>query len=134
VIAVDPQDQWLLDTYSWSITSKGYVKTNVRVSPTKRVTTFLHHCIVGQPIWENEEIDHENRNKLDCRRENLRYISTSGNQVNTDREPGSSGERNIWKRGSKYQVNVTRECARYTLGTFDTLDEARVARDAYICR
>jgi hypothetical protein len=130
-ILVDPQDRWLLEEYTWHVDG-GYVATNVPVPPYQ-MRARLHHCIMGQPIWEGDEIDHKNRNTLDNRRSNLRYATVSENRVNTSREVGKSTARNVYLRpDGKFRVQISRNGIRYCLGDFGTLDEAVAERDEWL--
>jgi hypothetical protein len=137
LILVDPEDEWLLEEYTWHISSDGYPVTNVVLqygSEGERIRkyTLLHHCIMGQPIWEGEEIDHKNRIRHDCQRQNLQYITKSGNQINTSRAPGNTGMRNIYYDRGKYKVSIRRDGELHYLGMFDTLDEAVAERDEWL--
>ena len=131
-VLVDPEDEWLLEEYSWYISSDGYAVTTLRMSEDKQKTVTLHHCIVGQPIREGEEIDHINRNRIDDRRCNLRYVSESQQAINSTRAPNSTGERNIYFYGDKYRVEIRRDYILHSLGIFDTLDEAVAERDMWL--
>lgn len=134
-IQVDQQDQWLLKEYTWSINGDGYPYTNVVVKyggegVRVRRRAFLHHCIMGQPIWEGDEIDHRNRKPEDARRSNLRYVSRSVNRQNTSRAPGISGERNIYEKDDgRYHVRIRRDKIEYYLGAYTTMEEAITVRD-----
>jgi hypothetical protein len=132
-ILVDPEDRWLLDEYSWSISSDGYAITNVYAGYYKQRTVLMHHCIVGQPIWEGEEIDHINRVRLDNRRCNLRYVDGSTQALNRTHKPGVLGAKNIYETAEgKYRVRIKRHQVDYYLGQFDTLDEAVAERDMWL--
>lgn len=129
-ILVDPEDEWLLEEYTWHLFT-GYATTNVPTEHGYR-RAFLHHCIVGQPIWEGEEIDHKNRVRSDDRRQNLRYVTKSRQAMNTDRAPGASGARNVYIDRGRYQVTIWRDGYEYYLGRFGTLDEAVATRDEWL--
>lgn len=43
---------------------------------------YLHRAIAGLVRGDGLEVDHRNRNKLDCRRENLRVTTRAGNNQN----------------------------------------------------
>lgn len=131
-ILVDEQDRWLLEEYTWHIADKGYVRTNLpRDERGVQANARLHNAILGCPIWEQEEIDHINRNPADNRRSNLRWTTPSGNTLNR-RAWGALGERNIYLMGKKYQVQIKRKEAIHLIGGFDTLEEAIEARNAWL--
>jgi len=131
-ILVDLEDEWLLEEYTWHAWWDGYnyyAKTMVKGTPTS-----LHHAIVGQPIWEGYEVDHINRNGLDDRRQNLRIVTRSINRINTSREPGISGTRYVYYVSGQetFYVQIKRNKIVHYLGTFDTMDEAIIARDQWL--
>jgi len=78
-IHVDEQDVWLLQEFTWSVDDRGYAYTAYKGKPVK-----LHHCIIGLPIWQGDQIDHIDRNKLNNRRSNLRYASNHENRMNRE--------------------------------------------------
>lgn len=138
-ILVDDQDQWLLEEYTWYVTNEGYAATNIPLGYDKygeriRKTVLLHHCIMGQPAWEDEQIDHISQHKLDDRRCNLRYVTPSQQMVNRTVPPGNTGHKYIHERQGRYEVMISRDNTAYFLGRFDTLDEAAAERDEWLAR
>lgn len=127
-IVVDPEDMWLLEEYTWHIGSNDYPKTNL---PDGKYA-FLHHAIVGYPVFSGEEVDHINRNPRDNRRSNLRYVSHAINVMNTARAPGPSNHRNIYLKEGRYNVRIRRNTVEHHIGRFDTVEEAVTARDAWL--
>lgn len=129
-ILVDPQDHWLLEEYTWTINEDGYPHTRL---PISRVRVFLHHAIMGYPIWEGDEIDHRDRCPVNNQRYNLRYTSRSGQMLNRSWRLGETGARNITLRSNgKYRVLLYRDKTQVYLGQFDTLDEAVAERDEWL--
>jgi len=131
-ILVDPEDEWLLEEYTWHLGPYGHPMTNLPRDEQGRRSSgvFLHHMIMGYPIWEGEEIDHINRNPQDNRRYNLRYASVSQNRINSNRVIGVA--RNVYIREGRYVVRIRRNLVEHYLGAFDTLDEAVAERDEWI--
>jgi hypothetical protein len=72
---VDLQDRFV-EKYLWSINLAGYAQA--RVNGT---TKLLHHLIMGKPK-KPYVTDHINRNKLDNRRVNLRFVTERENALN----------------------------------------------------
>jgi len=66
----------------WYCASQGYASRNIwsKTMPQSKIV-FLHHCVIGYPI-NGLQVDHINRNKLDNRLENLRFVTQSGNRQN----------------------------------------------------
>lgn len=129
-IIVDPEDEWLLEEYLWTIGQSGYPIYTVDFG-NRRAPTYLHHYIMGQPIWQSECIDHRNRIKLDNRRSNMRYATYSENRINVATEGWHNINVTVY---GKYQVRIRRNDVLYYLGTFDTLDEAAAERDEWLAQ
>jgi len=75
---VDKQDLPLVSKWLWTF-SNGYA---IRRGEK---TIKLHRFIMGEPP---NHLDHRNRNKLDCRRKNLRPANKSQNAANTGKKNG----------------------------------------------
>lgn len=98
-----------------------------------------HHISLHHLVWKLHDrkfepgkvLDHINRDRTDNRIENLRSVTRSENARNsTRRVTFSSGQRCIYKKGSRWQVVVNHPDKRGSLGTFATVEEAVAARDA----
>ena len=83
VYKIDPEDEELINHYSWYITSTGYWATKAKQnSPVGYPGELLYmHRLIMMPPKEIE-IDHINRDKLDNRKTNLRYADRSMNCLN----------------------------------------------------
>jgi hypothetical protein len=84
IVLIDDSDWDIVKDYHWRIYksfntyyARGYLK-NLPVKSQKQIR--MHRLIMDAP--DGVEVDHENRNGLDCRRQNLRLITHSGNQRN----------------------------------------------------
>lgn len=133
-ILVDPEDEWLLETYSWYRQSKGYIRTNLYLGCSEgssmSIAVSIHHCIMGQPIWEGDEIDHEDRNPANNRRSNLRWADRYIQVMNSSRIDEAT---HVTQYGpNKFVVRITREGTQHYLGCFATLLEAVVERDTWL--
>ena len=73
----DTDDVEILKQYTWYKSNHGYA---IATHNYKRV--LAHVCLMGKR--EGYEIDHINRNKLDNRRENLRFVTHIENLHNVD--------------------------------------------------
>ena len=126
-IIVDDDDLWLLATISWYIQDHGHVITR------QRPRVYLHHMIMGCPIWDKIVVDHINRNPLDNRRDNLRWLTHAQNLRNNDHPLGQTGMRGIAiGHNGKYLARVVWNGATHHLGTFDTLDAAVARRNQWL--
>ncbi len=87
---------------------------------------YLHQAVLGFP---GKDIDHKNRNKLDCRKSNLRLTNKSENALNAGiRENNTTGYRGVsfYKRLGKFRAYHTfRQNVRH-LGMFTTAKEAAI--------
>jgi hypothetical protein len=76
------------------------------------------------------QIDHVNRNRSDNRWSNLREVNDGQQSVNKSGW-GSSGLKGVWwsKTYSKWQSQVRYKGKVYHIGYFDSVTEAKTARD-----
>jgi hypothetical protein len=81
--------------------------------------------------WPKELIDHINRNPGDDRWVNLRDASYQQNARNTAHKLSASGARGVYRRGSRWRATFYHNRQKFTVGTFDTREEASAARDAF---
>jgi len=129
-VLVDIADKPILEQYRWALSWQGYAITRYDGQQTE-----LHRVL--QKVPEGMLTDHINRNKLDNRRQNLRFVGHEGNRRNTNtydytkrrRENGKS-RGNIWwsSRAEKWLVKF----GQTYLGRFNTTDEAELAIEAAI--
>lgn len=103
--------------------SVGYVRRN------KQPSWFLHTFIMGDAP-PGLEIDHEDRNKLNNQRTNLRFVTRLVNAQNSKNTRGTL--RYIYPNRQTWQVQVRRNHKTYNLGTYNTLEEAQEKRDTFL--
>ena len=114
---IDEADYLLVIKYTWNI-NRGYV----RCSAAGR----LHNILLG-PAPEGMEWDHENRDRLDNRRKNLRLVTAIVNRRNkTPRHDNTTGISGVcWKEDMKrWRATLSNK----HLGYFPTVEEAIQAR------
>lgn len=124
MILLDPEDEWLRNALYWRVVPKGYVEATMYAGDWRK-TVKLHHFIVGTPIWEGEEVDHINRDKLDNRRANLRITTRAVNSRNRAFVDKAKHYRVTY--AGKYEVRISREGKTIQVGTFATVEEAEAA-------
>jgi hypothetical protein len=113
-----------------SLASDGYVYLCV---DNKR---YLAHrlaflWVTGQ--WPVEFVDHVNQDRSDNRWVNLREATNAQNQHNTKLfSSNTSGVKGVcWHKGAKKWIaRIRADGRRINLGLFDTVEEAKAAREA----
>ena len=71
---------------TWSKANNGYIDTHSYISPGNRI--YLHQVICKKhniKAYSTLSVDHINRNKLDNRKDNLRFATQSEQNQNTDK-------------------------------------------------
>lgn len=90
--------------------------------------TYLHRWIMNTP--DDMEVDHKNRNRLDCQRDNMRNAPRKFNQRNVAKcsQKKSSQFKGVskWKYKDGWRADIKVDRKQTYLGTFATeLDAAR---------
>ena len=82
---IDTVDVAKIKDYSWHYIANGYVSHTIPVDNTRR-ELYLHNMVMGRIGFSGkgskESIDHISRNGLDNRKENLRLITQSAQNIN----------------------------------------------------
>lgn len=119
----DLEDYDKIKNYCWSENNsgKGYIYTSF-----ERRNMFLHNLILS-----DSEIDHINHNPKDNRKNNLRVVTRSQNQMNVGiKRNNSSGATGVcWdKQNNSWVARIQKDKIRHVLGHFSNFDEAVRAR------
>ncbi len=123
---VDLEDYDKVMKHGWSCSGKSYSGYAIASIGGKSIS--LHEFIVGSQ--DNKIIDHKDRNKLNCRRENLRFCTRLKNSYNKTRKDSNPGLVGVRKRSNnKWRAVINVERKRIHLGYFRTEEEAVAARD-----
>lgn len=126
---VDEEDFNDLCQYKWSLNNSGYVSGGSG--------EFLHRQVMSKITdITDKHIDHKNKNKLDCRKSNLRVCDGSQNNANTlKRENNTSGYKGVTlsKIRDKYPwcAKIAYHNKHKNIGFFNTAREAAIAYDIY---
>lgn len=93
-------------------------------------TLYLHKMIAEKfiPKTDDEQryVMHINRNHLDCRRENLTWVSY-GQKARLTKNPTQTGYRGVSKDRTKFRATIFMDGKYVRLGSFDTAEEAAQA-------
>lgn len=122
-IMCDLEDWEYLKEYCWYLDNNGYPMT---ISKRKKI--FMHRMILKENI--SEVVDHINRNKLDNRKENLRYTTNVVNAQNRSLQSNNkSGHVGVYKVKNHWVAWIGAYYKRIYLGSFKTKEEAIKARE-----
>jgi len=80
-VKVSPEDFPGVNEYSWRLHKRGYAVATIPGRPRNRRTVLLHHFLMGNR-GINQVVDHINRDRLDNRRENLRFVNRQEHALN----------------------------------------------------
>lgn len=123
---VDEADFEMLNAYTWrgqkskSTAANTYVVTTVKTSGKKKHVR-MHRLILNAP--DGVEVDHENRNTLDNRRDNLRLCTHAQNCMNR-------GGKGINFRAGAWDAYIYLRGSYVHLGRYPNRELASRARDA----
>jgi hypothetical protein len=94
---VDDEDYERVCLYRWYVGTKGYVVAYLGRKDGKALFARLHRFVLGLTS-KDPQVDHRSRNKLDNRKENLRFATTTQNTQNRSRLSlrARSGYRNVY--------------------------------------
>lgn len=116
---VSIEDARLVQGGNWTLDFDGYIKSvgNSRDDPLRQKR--LHFCIFGK------EMDHEDGDKLNNRRDNLRSATKSQQAANRKRAvTNKSGFKGVIARRGRWQARLKKDGKCYYSPLFDTPKEA----------
>jgi hypothetical protein len=123
---IDKEDFEKVKTHKWVLNGDNYVINS-------KNKLLLHHLILGKPI-KGKEIDHINHNPLDNRKNNLRFVNRSQNNMNRLVSPyNKSGKIGVsWFNSiKKWRVYSSVNNKQVNLGYFKSKRKAIKARINY---
>ena len=123
----DKDDYDKVSKYCWDVDgSHGYVKTLVKCKKL-----YLHKLVMNIDYGENIKVDHKNRHRNDCRKNNLQIATSCQNNMNMGvRSDNTSGIKGVYldKRNGKFYSKINADKHTYNLGTFNDFTEAVLVR------
>jgi hypothetical protein len=121
---VDDEDYYLLNYFSWHLTSHGcYVCTTIN---NKKIR--MHRLIMS--CQKDKEIDHINGNSLDNRKCNLRIVDRQQNNYNKRKmKNNTSGYKGVTynKLNKKWLAQIQFNKQKIHIGLYDTVENAAIA-------
>ena len=125
---IDIEDYEKVKNFCWRIDKFGYVVANSK--NFLNLVIKLHKIITNSN--KDEIIDHINQDKKDNRKSNLRKATKSQNNSNikrrSDNTSGYTGVK-FENKTNKWKAQISLNNNRYHLGTFDTKEDAIIARN-----
>lgn len=132
-VVVDEADYPAVSQYRWYPHPRGrtiYARACIIHTRKRQMWIRMHNLILPPP--DGYEVDHENGNGLDNRRENLRLVTHAQNSQNARlRADNTSGFRGVgWhQRKGLWQARISIDSKLRTLGYFADKDSAARAYD-----
>lgn len=118
---VSDEDWLYLVGFSWSLNGDGYVR--------RSGDDYMHRVVAQRKgLTCLDDIDHEDRDRLNNQRENLRDATRSQNVANSAKHSDSKLPKGVRRHGLKFQAVICCDGQTLCLGTFGTPGEAS---DAY---
>ena len=118
---IDKDDLLKIQLYKWGLLSNGYV-----IARINKKIILLHRLIMGDK--KGQQIDHINHNKLDNRKQNLRWVTNQQNNWNK-KSKGVYYDNTLKSR--KWLAAISINGKRMNLGRYKRYEEAeRVRRKA----
>lgn len=105
---------------------KEYVRGSGKAHP-KGIKIYLHQFVLG--VDPGVQVDHRNRNRLDCRRENLRMCNNAQNNANKPKWCGRGRYKGVYHNGSSWVARITVNYKPHHLGSYKSEEDAARAYD-----
>lgn len=122
----DKEDYNLVKQYCWVIdNSTGYVKTIDRINNTGKL--YLHRLVMGCTKGDGVTVDHISGKRVDCRKNNLRFVTRCQNNMNSHiRSDNTSGVKGVsWcSRDNVWEAWIRINHERIYLGKYNKFEDA----------
>lgn len=111
----------------WSLSNKGYALHWTTLNG-QRKALYMHRIIMNAP--PDLQVDHINHNRLDNRRENLRFATRSENNASRHiLKSNTSGFTGVSRNGNRWECRIRYQKQRIYLGSFTNPLEAAMTYD-----
>ena len=127
---VDATDAAFVNQWRWSL-NEGYAVRGTGYRGSQHV--YLHRALLGLTHNDGLEGDHIDRNRLNCRRGNLRAIPKGGNRQNHPSRGHTSSYRGVcWStKERKWIAQIMTDGKNIRIGCFaDEIEAANAAKNA----
>ena len=124
----DGRERWKVRVFTLS--PKGYPYTMIGSRKNKRANYFVHNIITLCYLGEKPlgyQTDHINSIRADNRVENLQYITPQQNNQKRKTINGRIVKGYYLTKYGTYEAQITVDCKKIYLGSYDTEEEARQA-------
>lgn len=122
---VDDDDYDRVSQYKWQILPAPHTiyakRSHYPFGYKRAVTERLHRFIMNAP--GGVEVDHIDRNGLNCQRYNLRFATRSEQSLNRAHY-GPHKYKGVYPYDGKFVVKIRKDYRTLHFGTYDTEDEA----------
>ena len=130
---VDDCDFERLSKYSWCVHGDGYAARGYHKEGKVHIEK-MHHAVVGKPS-AGLVVDHINGNKLNNRKQNLRFVTQQQNCFNSKKKKPHKDAENpshykgvVWRNDrKKWRSCITVDRKRVYLGLYETEQKAALA-------
>lgn len=130
---VDDEIYGEVSGYKWRLDKDGYAIAWTKQVNKQRKLIKLHRLVTGTlHAGRGVIIDHEDGDKLNNTKANLRICDNKGNSRNrkVSSSKGSSKYKGVYKSRDKYRARIFHEGKNINIGTYETEEEAAKAYDS----
>lgn len=130
VAVIDARDMLKVEFYTWCLQRTGSRRYAATRRNGRRV--LLHRVILDAP--DHLQVDHIDGDGLNCRRSNLRLATKAQNMHNCGPRAGHELKGVCQRRDGRWVAQIAAFKTRYSLGVFDTPEDAARAYDVAAIR
>jgi len=131
VVLVDDENFDFINQWQWYLMKGNH--TNYACRKEKKKTILIHRVIMNTP--DNMEVDHKDRNGLNCQKSNMRNCNHSQNNANRGERKGMSKYRGVYFMRQTYKnkertyiiADIRVNNKTIHLGYFETEIDAAIA-------
>ena len=128
---IDSSDRTLISQFTWHTKKTRTAGLVYAVTETRGKEEFLHNILLDIQPGTGKQVDHKDRNGLNCVRSNMRVTTTLKNGWNKTYPIGSSGFRGVTKRGRKWAAQIQIDGVKQQIAVFSSPVEAAIAYNEY---